>query len=193
VPRRDRRPAAGPADEELQRREQEARDNLADFIKSVRAVAAESAGEAGIDNNEQGLRRRHRMHFSSSIKELIAILADRPHGHEREYRLHKLCQALGSASFIANRWTERIEKAVRIEGAARARAERGRDSMLLDETIMQAAGPLWRTHRTRTAWWVAGEVLDEVELKWRKRLGRDAVYKRLVRLRPTILDRWTCR
>jgi hypothetical protein len=193
VPKRDakpavRRPTDRSAVDELQRRERETRDNLADFVKSVRAVAAESAGEPRIDGDERALRRRHRKHFSSSVKALIAIVADSPHGHEREYRLHTLWQALGSAAFIANRWTERIEKRVKVERAAHATAKKKWNSTLLDETIIQAAGPIWRSHRTRGAWWVAGEIRAEVEDKWQKPIRRDAIYKRLQRLKPLILD-----
>jgi hypothetical protein len=107
--------------------------------------------------------------------------------HEREFRLFTLWQALGSVSFIANRWTERIEKRIKIESAARATAAKKWDSTLLDEVIGQAASPIWRSHKTRSAWWVAGEIEAVVEAKWHKTLGRDAIYKRLERLKPAIL------
>jgi hypothetical protein len=176
------------AEDELQRQERATRDSLADFINSVRVVATKSVDEARIDGDERQLRRRHRKHFSSSVKALIAILADCPHGHEREYRLHTLWQALGSAAFIANRWTERIEKRVKVERAARATAAKESDSTLLDATITLVAGPIWRSHRTRGAWWVAGKIRAEVGDKWHKPIRRDAIYKRLQRLKSFILD-----
>ena len=177
-------------DPELRQRERETRDNLAQFIKSVRAVAAESAGVARIDDGERGLRRRHRRHFSSSVKELITILVASPYEHEREYRLSKLWQALGSVSFLANRWTGRIEDRVKVERAAKATAAKKYDSTLLDDIIIQAAGPIWRSHRrTRSAWWVAGEIQAEVEARWPKPIGQHAIYKRLRLLEHSIKNK----
>jgi hypothetical protein len=57
VPKRDKS-----AEEELRRREQ----------------VAESANETAIDGDERKLRHRHRRHFSASVKQVIAILADHP-------------------------------------------------------------------------------------------------------------------
>jgi hypothetical protein len=115
------------AEKELQRQEQETRRNLGEFVDSVLAVADESAHEIGVADAERELRRRRAEQFSSSVKELIAILADHPYAHQREYRLFKLWQVLGSVSFIANRWTERIEKRIKIESAAHATAKKKRD------------------------------------------------------------------
>jgi hypothetical protein len=184
VPKRDRTAESGGP----QQREQETRDELADFIRAVRAVATESASELQIGDAERALRRRHRRHFSSSVSTLIAILAARPWGHEREFHLRTLWQALGSAAFFASRWTDRIEKRVKVERAARATAAKKSDSTLLDDTIIQAAGLIWRSHRTRGAWWVAGKIRAEVEDKWQKPIHRDAIYKRLQRLKSFILD-----
>jgi hypothetical protein len=88
---------------------------------------------------------------------------------------------LGSVSFIANRWTERIEDRVKIERAAVATAAKKSGSELIDKTIIQEAGPIWRSHKTRGAWWVAGEILGKIPL------GRHALYRRLRRLKSAIL------
>jgi hypothetical protein len=183
--------ARSAAEKELRRQEQETRDNLADFIKSVRAVAAESVQATRIDDDERELRRRHHKHFSSSVKELIAILADHPHAHQREYRLFKLWQALGSVSFIANRWTERIERRIKIESAAQATAAKKATTARVDDIIVEAAGPFWRKYQTYKPWRVAGEFCDEINVRLaalpkQKPLGRNAIAKSLKRLRSRI-------
>jgi hypothetical protein len=176
------------AEKELRRRERETRDDLADFVSSVLAVAADSADELGIAEAERTLRRKHAEHFSSSVKELIAILADHPHAPEREYWLFKLWQALGSVSFIANRWTERIEKRIKIESAARATAGKRKKTVEGDEVLIAAARPIWLLHATWKPWRVADKICEQIKDQLPTPLGQNAIAKRLKRLRSRILS-----
>jgi hypothetical protein len=173
---------------ELQRREQQTRDNLTDFIKSVAVISAEIASAAQLDDKERSLLRRHGEHFSHSVGELIAILADHPYAHVREHRLFNLWQALGSVSFIANRWTERIEKRIKLESAARATAAKKAATAKNDEVIIAVAGPLWRKHPSWKPWRVAGENEISEQLNKRLSLKRRAIAEHLKRLRPNIFS-----
>jgi hypothetical protein len=182
VAKRRKRPARRPAAaDELQRREQETRDDLAAFVAQVSAVARESADRAGLDDAERKLRHHHADHFAHCVPELIAKLADHPHRHEREYWLFKLYQALSSVAFVAHRWTGRME----VGRATHAAATKKRTNTAKgDDVLVEAAGPIWRERPTLKPRQVAGHkrVKDQLPLK------RDAVAKRLERLRPRIFS-----
>jgi hypothetical protein len=176
------------AERELWRRERETRDNLAGFVKSVATIAAELASNPQTGGEERSLIHRHGDHFSRSVADLTAMLADHPHSPDREFRLFQLWQALGSATLIANRWTERIEKRVKIESAARATAAKKAASERIDEVLVAAAKPIWRQHPKRTPYWVAGQICEQVQHRLPRPLGRPAISKRLGRLRSRILS-----
>jgi hypothetical protein len=162
-------------------------------------VAAESAGATKIEDKERRLRRQYRRAFSSSVGELTSILMDAPvwnerdqkyrppYGHEQEYRLHKLWQALGSTAFLCHRWTEGGEVRAKIGRAAYAADKKKQKSRLLDDAIIQAARPIWQSNRTSNAWRVAGQMIIKAKGEAQWPISQHSLNRRLRRLKSTIL------
>jgi hypothetical protein len=89
-------------------------------------------------------------------------------------------------SFIANRWTERIEKRIKIESAAHATAKKKETTAKGDDVIVRAARTVWPKYPKLSASRVADQIYELVKDRLPRPLGQNAVAKRLKRLHRRI-------
>jgi hypothetical protein len=162
---------------ELQQRERDTRADLSTFISDVMAVADDIA--AGIDvttdagRAEHDLIIHHRDHLAREAARLADNLGDHQHAHVREHRLFMLWQALGSVSVIANRYTERIERRLKVDRMVKGKRAK---SATIDERIAAADKRIRCEHPKWTRWRRAGEIGERLP---GLALKRRAIYRRL--------------
>ncbi len=175
------------ARQQLARREQETQRDLSQLIDLLAGTVTGCVSDKRLTKNERDRWIRQGKIFSSSVAELITILADHQHEHAREHRLYKLFEALGSACFIAKRVKDPIGNRLR---TGRATDAKKLLSQRMDEIIIAEAAPIWR-FQSYKPWRVAGEIEERVNERLRAEklppTSRRGIANHLQKLRSIIL------
>ena len=179
------------AKNDLERREQETRRELNEFVKFLIDAAEDGVHdkEAKRTREERARLSIHKHLIANSVAELIEDLTDHHDGRVRERRLQNLWQALGSSALIASQQvTNPIAERLTRQSAAHATAKKKETSAKIDDAIIAVARPIWCKHPTWKPWRVAGTIYEQVKDQLPERLGQNAVAKRLGRLRNRIFS-----
>jgi hypothetical protein len=165
--------------------------NFVDFLAKIANEGEfDKKGKRRLTLRERARLVGHGQLLCNTVEELARILSDHQPHHVQKRRLDMFWQALGSAAVIAsyqarNPLVERQE----LERATRATSEKKVLSQKIDEIIVAGAMPIWRKHPSYTPWRVAGEIINTVKERLVAEglpLGRDAIRRRLEKLKPRI-------
>ena len=190
-PPTQRRSPGRSAKKGLELREQETRRELNEFVKFLIDAAEDGVHdkEAKRTREERARLSIHKHLIANSVAELIKDLTDHHDARVRERRLQNLWQALGSSALIASQQvTNPIAERLTRQSAAHATAKKKETSAKIDDVIIATAGPIWHKHPKWTPWRVAGTSYEQVSDQLPKRLGQNAVAKRLGHLRKRIFS-----
>jgi hypothetical protein len=158
------------------------RDLVAFLMDLANDGVLNKEGEQQLTEEELRKLYRHGRLLSGAVEFLVNGLSPDALG--------QLWQALGSAAVIASYAARNpMDERQKLERAACATEGRKTQSQEIDDIIVTVASPIWRRNPALSSWHVTNQIIDTLNKQLKKPLGREAIHKRLVRLKPRILSK----